>query len=383
MRSRPVCLVVGSLALLLSACGDGATPPVTPADQSAFAVPGPYGVASFERVFVDTSRSTRVNGDFPGAPERTLPVTIWYPVTAADDGRADAPPAAGTFPLIGYAHGFTSSRGAAVQVGAHLVSHGYVVIAPDFPLSNGGAPGGPTVGDMANQPGDLGFVMRQLALLDHPVADAIDTTRQGILGLSLGGATVVIGTYHPILGLDFIGASVALAPAACFTGPDFYVNSVPTMLIAGTADELVPLDESPGRAFGWAPSPTTLVELEGGTHVGMLGIDVPGAVNSDITVGCAAVQNEVDDEDEESFAASAELFRAGVDGDVYRADGCNTELFCQHGFVQTMSGDRQVELVRVATLAHFEAHLNGRADAAAFVSGPLGAGNPDTRVRIK
>lgn len=385
MDATPRIAVAGTLALLLAlaGCGDGSSPAVEPASQTEFDRPGPYGVASFDRTFVDTSRSTRANGDFPGAPERTLPVRIWYPVDAANAGQADAPVAAGgPFPLVGYAHGFTSGKAAGGRLGEHLVSHGYIVIAPDFPLSNGGAPGGPTAGDIANQPGDLGFVMQQLTRIDHPVADAIDTSRQGIAGLSLGGGTVVIGAYHPTLSLGFVGAAVALAPAACFTGPDFYGNAMPTMLIAGTADELVPFDESPERAFHWAPSPTTLVRLEGGTHVGMLGIDAPG-VNSDLTVGCAAVLGEVGEENETSFAGSAELLSRGVAGDVYRIDGCDLERFCNNGYVQTMSAERQLQLVRIAALAHFEANLRGRADAAAFITQSLGANNVDTGVQAK
>lgn len=378
-------MAFASLALwiTLAACGDGATPAIEPARESEFDLPGRYGVASFDRIFVDTSRSTRANGDFPGAPERTLPVRIWYPVDAENAGQTDAPIAAsGPFPLVGYAHGFTSGKAAGGRLGEHLVSHGYVVIAPDFPLSNGGAPGGPTAGDIANQPADLGFVLQQLMRLDHPVARAIDPTKTGIVGLSLGGGTVVIGAYHPTLSLGFVGAAVALAPAACFTGPDFYTNPMPTMLIAGTADELVPFDESPERAFGWAPSPTTLVRLDGGTHVGMLGIDAPG-INSDLTIGCAAVLGEVGEEDEDSFAGSAALLTEGLDGDVYRIDGCDLERFCKNGYVQTMSAERQLKLVRIATLAHFEATLRGRTDAAAFVSQSLDANNADTSVLTK
>ena len=33
---------------------------------------GPYTVASFEAAFVDSSRPTDANGDYAGAPERTL-----------------------------------------------------------------------------------------------------------------------------------------------------------------------------------------------------------------------------------------------------------------------------------------------------------------------
>ena len=73
----------------------------------------------------------------------------------------------------------------------------------------------------------------------------------------------------------------------------------------------------------------------------------------------------------------------GVPGDVYRRDDCDLERFCNNGYVQTMSADRQLQLVRIATLAHFEANLRGRADAAAFIERSLEVGNADTGVQTK
>ncbi len=368
------------------ACGgddDGAA--VIPAAQAEFAERGPFAVASMDLEFVDTSRTTAANRDFGGAAERRLAVRVWYPVDAGLAGtESPAPASGGPFPLLGYAHGFTSGRGGAAPVGEHLVSHGYVVIAPDFPLSWGGAPGGPVASDIANQPGDLGFVMQSLIGLEHPVAAAIDAERQGIFGLSLGGATVVVSAFHPRLGLDFIDAAVALAPATCFAGPDFYGDPPPIMIVGATADELVPFDESPERTFGTAPGPQTLVALDGGTHVGMLGIGVADATNTDLVVGCPQVESLVDEAVfSGTFEPSASLFVEGLSGDVYRPEGCDTDRFCDNGYVQTMSAERQVELVRIATLAHFEATLRGRADAQAFIERRLAVDNSDVEVRRK
>ncbi|HSP79616.1 MAG TPA: hypothetical protein VLQ93_13855 [Myxococcaceae bacterium] len=206
-------------------------PSATPATLESLASPGPYGFATRDFVFVDTSRPTPPNRDYPGAPQRTLPTRVWYPAcppdTAASPPPGDRIPVAsgGPFPLLAYAHGLTSLGDTARFVTEHLATHGYVVIAPLFPLSNRNAPGGPTIEDLANQPEDLAFVMRQVALLsgaDADLAAAVDTQHRGLLGFSAGGLTVLIGTYHPVLALDGIQATVAQAPAiSCMLGPPF------------------------------------------------------------------------------------------------------------------------------------------------------------------
>ena len=103
---------------------------------------GPCSIGQSERVWVDDSRPTNANRDFPGAAERTLATTIWYP----EDFE-------GPYPLIIHSHGFLSSRSEVRYLLEHLVSYGYVVVAADFPLTSGSAPGGPNINDVSNQPG--------------------------------------------------------------------------------------------------------------------------------------------------------------------------------------------------------------------------------------
>lgn len=66
-----------------------------------------YAVGSRSVVLVDASRPTDPNRDYPGAPDRT---------------------------------------------------HGHVVAAPTFPLSNGTAPGGPKLVDYVDQPAGVSFI---------------------------------------------------------------------------------------------------------------------------------------------------------------------------------------------------------------------------------
>src|SRR5512146_1948896 len=126
-------------------------PPPAGSESARLLGPGPLPVASVDRTFVDRSRATSANGDFAGATERTLEATLWFPRGAA-----------GRHPLLVYSHGFMSRRSENVPLAELLASHGYVVVSMDYPLTNGGAPGGPTVADAVNQPGDVRFAIDQI-----------------------------------------------------------------------------------------------------------------------------------------------------------------------------------------------------------------------------
>src|SRR2546428_3435852 len=111
-----------------------------------FELPGPYGVGETSLVLVDASRPTMPNGSFPGAPDRTLPTAVWYP-TAPDTSGPDATLASNgrPFPLVVFGHALGSYNRQSTFLTTHLASHGYIVAAPAFPLSQLGAPGGATV----------------------------------------------------------------------------------------------------------------------------------------------------------------------------------------------------------------------------------------------
>jgi predicted dienelactone hydrolase len=339
-------------------------------------------VATADLVLVDPSRPTPSNGTYAGAPDRNLPTKVWYPAAAVPlDGATALVASGGPFPIIVYAHGFLSSRNEAVDLKAHLASHGYIVIAPDFPLSKGGAPGGPEFGDLASQPGDLAF------LLDHAakgtgqlafLAGGVDMTRVGLAGLSLGGATTLVAAYHPTLNIPSVRAAVAYAPVACFFGAGLYKRAIPTVVMGGSADELVPFHTITERTAAFAPSPLTVVRLAGGTHVGFMGIDIPDAGNTDQVIACGAVQGAIGANPADAGAGGlSSALGAGV------LDYASCGKVCGETFLQTMRGARQLALTRIVTLAHFEAVLRGRADAARFLSERLEHDNQDVQVTIK
>src|ERR1051325_11457645 len=191
-RSRILSFLWIAAALTFSACGDdgeggglpvaaptatsvpSATPTPTAAPtntpialtSSVLLQRGPFGVGVTTLTFEDTSRPTMPNNGFPGAPTRRLITEIWYPAepgTAADGARNVALSRAGApYPLVAHSHGFSSVRTEPAYLARHLASYGYIVISPDFPLTNINAPGGPTIFDLSNQPGDVSFLISQM-----------------------------------------------------------------------------------------------------------------------------------------------------------------------------------------------------------------------------
>jgi dienelactone hydrolase len=379
IRSR-VALAVAILSLVAS-CGGGGDKDEAPLDLATLAAPGAYAVGTRTFELVDTSRETPAIGEFPGSPQRRLPARIWYPAETAGEGAA--PASDGPFPLIGYAHGFASSRDEGQVAGSHLASHGYVVVAVTFPLSTGSAPGGPSIADMASQPGDVEFAMGQVTsgVAGADVADAIDSSRRGIAGLSLGGGTVLIGAYHPKWRIEDLDSAAAFAPASCFFGPDLYQRSIPTLILAGDADMLVPLASGPARAFELAPAPVTLGAFAGGNHVGFLGIDVGNGRNADAVVGCPVI-GEGGSIAGEGAVALGEQLALGAGPGAVDLTGCGTDI-CTEELPQTMTAARQIELTRAALLAHFEATLRGSRAAERWLTGSFESAEPDVSVEVR
>ena len=345
-----------------------------------FSAPGIHGFATRDYVFVDTTRPTPPNNSYPGSPVRTLRTRVFYP--AWPRGLTASPPPAvpvpiandGPFPIVAYAHGLTSRGEPSRYMCEHLATHGYVCVAPLFPLSNGEAPGGPTGADIGSQPGDLNFVMNQVAQLPE-IGPEVDTQKRGILGLSLGGLTVLLATYHPVLKIPNLKASVAQAPVSCFLGPATFSRPVPTLIIAGTADMLVPI-EGPEKAFAYAPPKVGLMKLLGGTHSGFMSTEQPLVVNTDIRACQLLLAAGPQGGDAQLYAAITQ----GVGPAAFDPTGCGP--LCGQVFTQTMGATRQLKLTRAATLAQFEAVLRGNLFALGFLTAGLDP-QPDVEVSFK
>jgi alpha-beta hydrolase superfamily lysophospholipase len=239
---------------------------------------GPYAVGTQSLTFVDTSRPTSPNGTFGGAPSRTLPTLVLYPAR----GDANKPSVEGAraltdrrFPLIVFSHGFTATGPAYAPLLALIARRGYVVAAPTFPLSNGGAPGGPKGGDFVNQPADVSFVISKL--LDLKRDDArfrreIDSKSIGVAGHSLGAITTLGVAANSAVQDHRIDAAVAFSGLELPFGPGsfFSTPTPPLLLVHGTADRTVPFGGSV-NAYGHAPTPKAFLGLADAPHTPFLG----------------------------------------------------------------------------------------------------------------
>jgi len=351
-----------------------------------FSLGGRYGVGYKQVTVVDTSRPTQPNGTYPGAPERTLVTDVFYPTddtTAAQVANAPFTADAGPFPLILRAHGFSGFSDDSKYMLRHLASHGYVVVAPDFPLSVLLAPGGPTLADVGEQALDLGFLIDQFTAENANPASfyfgRIDTDTIGAIGHSLGGATVMLATYHPTLRDPRIDATVALSPLACvFLDGFFDTSTVPFMIQGGTVDMITPYTSNQLTPYGYVNAPKYLVELAGGTHLGFSDRLLFGSQeNGDDVVGCGIFVGPgdprpvtIDPGLPPDFLGGA---AAGID-----PSGSMCEPICPLPPANFMLHARQNSLAKAASLGFFEAKLRGSVAGGRIITDKIDTENADT-----
>ena len=230
-------------------------------------------MATTEETFVDTTRPTAANGSYAGAPDRTLRVPIFYPEHDGKPALDGAP-----YPLVVWSHGHGGIPEGGTPIIEALVKRGYVVVAPEFPLSSSNAPGSPTLADVPRQPGDVSFVLdRVLDEAKNPdsaLHDMIDATRIGAAGHSLGAITTYGLVYNTCCHDERVKALVPIAGAAVgMPGGEFFTGPHPPLLaIHGANDDTVSY-KAGKEAWDKAPAPKyllTVVDPEYSDHgVGM------------------------------------------------------------------------------------------------------------------
>src|SRR5262249_32866419 len=161
-------------------------------------------------------------------------------------------------------------RFAAGYLARQLASLGYVVAAPDFPLTHGGTPGGPNFFDVVHQPGDVTFIIDQLlaAKADRPAhvfTRAIDAQRLGMTWLSLRGLPTYCTTFDAPLRAPRLRSAAPMAGPVCSFGSKFYTTAqIPLLIVHGDIDAIVPYEENSVSAFGQARRPKYLVTIKDG-----------------------------------------------------------------------------------------------------------------------
>jgi hypothetical protein len=200
---------------------DGAADVVAGFDPT---VPGPFGVGVMTEELIDDARPTPPNGDYKGAPSRTLVTEIWYPALegAPEEPARDAALAApdDARPLVVYLHGFMSSNQENRLACARLACHGFVVAAPNGPLTQLTAPGDANPADVLNIPGDARFLIDAMVARGQAGTGGdgprIDEARIGVIGTSLGTmAALMLGFLEGELD-PRVGPIATVAPPGCY-----------------------------------------------------------------------------------------------------------------------------------------------------------------------
>jgi dienelactone hydrolase len=243
MRRTLVCTLI---VIVLAGCGAAEGPiesgsgsaPATSTMQgggtSSTVPPGPpFDITTVSETLVDTSRVTPATDDAPELASRTLETTIISPSSA------------GPFPLIVFSHGLTGEPARHTELSSAWARAGYVVAMPAFPLTNASvANANGNVADVANQPGDVSFVIDQVLAANadpaSPLHDKVLTDRIGIAGHSLGGATTYGVVQNDCCRDDRIDAVIVMSGVRLVNPAGDHLGSMPpTMLLHGVADPVL------------------------------------------------------------------------------------------------------------------------------------------------
>lgn len=268
MRRLPHLLLAGALGLAALGCSDDggddtATSPSSSASVAetttttdAVSPLDTFEVGEARHTWVDTSRPTAAHGGEPELPERTLDVVVYAP-----EGEP------GPWPLIVFGHG--SSRAGDHYEGtlSAWASAGYVVVAPDYPLSSEGTPGGSKLDDVEMQAGDVSF------LIDTALAelDAVDPERIGIGGQSLGAITALGAGFNACCADPRIDVVTEFAgiwfPLSSDGAQDPSTTDRPLLMVHGGADDsLTSIDQAVAAWEDVIDAPGGFITLTGAVH---------------------------------------------------------------------------------------------------------------------
>jgi alpha-beta hydrolase superfamily lysophospholipase len=202
---------------------------------------------------VDGSRPTVSHGRTVSSV-RALTTLVWLP---------DAP---GVRPLIVFAHGFDVGPDSYATLVQAWAAHGYVVAAPEFPLTDA-AIAGPNLdeNDINNQPADLRYVTDALVAPGSPVAAHIDERRVAVTGHSDGAESALAASLLPVPAgepryLALIAMAVQPLPGSGATA------NPPILVTQGDADTINPPAWG-AQTWQQAASPKYLLTLHGGGHL--------------------------------------------------------------------------------------------------------------------
>lgn len=240
-----------------------------------------FGVGLRQASWTDTKRGIAKTMGFAGADTRRLDVMVWYPAAASGDAVATEAPlaAGGPRPLVIYSHGTNGRPDNAMHIVKDLVRRGYVVAAPNYPLSSSTAFTRITAtdtSDVINQVKDISFLIDRL-LADPFFGPAIDAQKIGISGHSLGGVTSYFSIYGGGVRDPRVKAAALIAPGdpvqtalaygMGMWGTQHVAVSVPVLFLTAEKDVFARTTGRPYAAYTRVEGPKYQVMIKRGTHV--------------------------------------------------------------------------------------------------------------------
>lgn len=218
-------------------------------------VPASVQVSNVE--LVDSSRATVDPRRRLDAPDRTLRTDLYVPKRP------------GRFPLIIFAHGLGGSpRHFTALLGA-WADHGYVVAAPQFPVTSDSLGWQNGQVDYRSQPGDVSFLIDELLRLSAArngvLSDRIDGEHIGLSGVSMGGFTTFGAIFNTCCHEPRIKAAIVMSGQLVDFPGSYEFTSVPVLIAYGSRDILVK-PESGKAAYAQASPPKYLLEFTDGGH---------------------------------------------------------------------------------------------------------------------
>lgn len=266
--------------------GGTTAPTGRPAPVSPTTVPAAdrvTAIGSLTRVYDEPGKELLPphSPDGTAAAPRQVSVEVLYPAT----GVAGSPPIPGApvadggpFPLVVFGPGFDEATASYDPILEAWASHGFVVAAITFPLTNPAAPGGPYRPDILNQPADMATVVQDLvaesSTPSSPLHGAVNGSEVGVAGQSDGGDTALALSYNTCCRFIEVGATVILSGAELhsyggFPGTFFPSGAAVPHLLAfqGTADTVENPPAYTDQFFTSAPQPKYLVCLDGADHL--------------------------------------------------------------------------------------------------------------------
>ena len=237
-----------------------------------------HAVGTAVEVYVDRTRLTSPNGDFPGAPERTLVTEIWYPAQGdpgPDPGASSLPGAApdrsrGPYPVVVFAHGFGVTPDFYAALLSRWAAAGFVVVAPTYPILSG-TPGGASHVDYVQTFFDTSFVITQVeAATRRPgnlLAGLADPGRLAVAGHSDGEVIAWAVGFLECCRDPRVDAVLAMAGDLANANNPFVGHAdLPVLHVMDTEDAYDPYPHSIAWDRENLPSPRWILTLLGASH---------------------------------------------------------------------------------------------------------------------